>query len=242
MQRGQIFPSGAFGARVAWGTFGADGLLGPAPVTTNCWPEAAFWGEGGRGSWHPRTRGVAPPPLVLCYHFVIRLQNPLTSPQPNNYANLKPIPGHLVKTRPSKKKCHGGCERVGKWGVQSLSMTSTKNQKEGVLATLHMALVVLATICMALGCVGHPMHGIGLCSALQSSLTPKETSAGVHSATCSASPKALLNGRCTAHAQHTNSPLGLKSMQWTLKSGRHAIENEGGGGVMDQNGQQGFLQ
>ena len=33
----------------------------PTPPPTNCWPEAPL--EGG-GSWHSRTRGVAPPPRV----------------------------------------------------------------------------------------------------------------------------------------------------------------------------------
>ena len=30
-------------------------------MATNCWPKAPR-GGGGRGSWCPRTRGVAPPP------------------------------------------------------------------------------------------------------------------------------------------------------------------------------------
>ena len=41
---GQKFPSHAFGAR---GALGAHGLLRPAPLATNRWPEAFWGGEGG---------------------------------------------------------------------------------------------------------------------------------------------------------------------------------------------------
>ena len=50
VQNGQKLPSGAFGAREALGAFGAHGLLRPAPLATNCWPEAPWRrGRGGRG-------------------------------------------------------------------------------------------------------------------------------------------------------------------------------------------------
>ena len=63
VQSGQNFPLGGFGAHAAAGAFGAHGLLRAAPLATNCWPEAPR--GGGRGSWRPRTRGVAPPPPGL---------------------------------------------------------------------------------------------------------------------------------------------------------------------------------
>ena len=56
MQSAQNFPLGGFGAHGALGAFGAHGLL-RAP---HCWPEDPR--GGGKGSWRPRTRGVAPPP------------------------------------------------------------------------------------------------------------------------------------------------------------------------------------
>ena len=58
---GSEFPWGAFSACGASGSFGAHGLLRPASLTINCWPEAP-WGWGGGGGWRPRTHGVAPPP------------------------------------------------------------------------------------------------------------------------------------------------------------------------------------
>ena len=61
VQSGQNFPSGAFGAQRVSDAFGAHRPLRAAPLVNNCWPEG---GGGGRGSWRPRTRGVAPPPPV----------------------------------------------------------------------------------------------------------------------------------------------------------------------------------
>ena len=61
VQSGQNFPLGTFSAHGASRAPGADGRLGAAPLATNCWLEAPKGGGGGgRGSWHPRTRGVAP--------------------------------------------------------------------------------------------------------------------------------------------------------------------------------------
>ena len=63
MQIGPNFPEGTFGVHVASGALGAHGRLRATPLATNCWPKAprGGGGGGGRGSWRPRTRGVAPP-------------------------------------------------------------------------------------------------------------------------------------------------------------------------------------
>ena len=61
VQIGQNFPQGTFGVHGASVALGAHGRLGATPLATNCWPKAPRGGGGGRGSWRPRTRGVAPP-------------------------------------------------------------------------------------------------------------------------------------------------------------------------------------
>ena len=62
LQIGQNFPSGTFGVHAASDALGAHGRRRATPLATNCWPKAPRGGGGGRGSWRPRTRGVAPPP------------------------------------------------------------------------------------------------------------------------------------------------------------------------------------
>ena len=58
----------------AWCHPGARWLLGLIPLTTNCRTEAPW---GGGGSWHPKTRGVAPPPPGGCHR-----SGPHRSPAP----------------------------------------------------------------------------------------------------------------------------------------------------------------
>ena len=58
---GSVGGGGSFGVHGASGAFGAHGRLRATPLATNCWPEAPGGGGGGRGSWRPRSCGVAPP-------------------------------------------------------------------------------------------------------------------------------------------------------------------------------------
>ena len=52
---------GTYGVHGASSALGAHGRLRVTPLATNCWPRAPGGEGGGRGSWRPRTRGVAPP-------------------------------------------------------------------------------------------------------------------------------------------------------------------------------------
>ena len=66
VQSGTNFPSGTFGVHGASGAFSTDGLLGPVPLATNCWPEVPWVGGGGElAPYDPRS---APHVSLLIFH------------------------------------------------------------------------------------------------------------------------------------------------------------------------------
>ena len=113
LQIGQNFPWGTFGVHGESGALGAHGRLRATPLATNCWPKAPRGGGGGRGSWRPRTRGVAPPRAAP----LARLQR-LSPSEPSSHqlTGLRSTLGTTVNNVHGHPSRHRGTRRQGTVG------------------------------------------------------------------------------------------------------------------------------